>query len=132
MDPPYFEKLTEKQQAELKKCGDERLRARLMAPGMEEEAVFSMDRKALLEAAAQVKVLGEGATGGGGKSVSMWEREMLLREKELQWKQEKEKRRLEEREIEEKQKREQRESEEKRRQEEKEIEDKRRREEKEI
>jgi hypothetical protein len=120
----YFEKLTAKQQAELKKCSDDRLRARLVKTGVEEELVVSLDRTRLLESMAEQLVKGETAVAGG-KPMSIWEKELALREKELWLRQE-------EREIEEKRRQEEKEAAERRLEiDEREDEAKRRQEEKE-
>jgi hypothetical protein len=49
-----MDKLTADQQKEVKKCDTERLRARLVRVGWDEEEVFSLDRPALLDAMAHV------------------------------------------------------------------------------
>jgi hypothetical protein len=86
-----MDNLDAKQQAELKKCSDERLRARLMKAGHEEDLVFAWERTKLLEAAAEAMLAG--AVGGlQGKPASVWERELVLREQELELRKQEEKR----------------------------------------
>jgi len=46
-------KLTPEQQAELKKLGSERIRAKLVKAGYDEDAVFSFDRQMLLDTLAE-------------------------------------------------------------------------------
>jgi hypothetical protein len=68
-----MESLSAEEQAELKKLGTERLRARLVKAGMEEDAAFSLDRPALLEAVAKVKH--KGGMSEISKPLEIWHRE---------------------------------------------------------
>jgi hypothetical protein len=126
-----MDKLPPKQQADLKKCSDGTLRTRLIKAGRDGDDVHTLTRPELLETMAEVMLTGVvGATEA--KDGDMREKELLLKEKELQLLQEKEKRRLEDRdmmykkwEIEEQRRQEEKEAEERRRREEKELEEQR-------
>ena len=48
-----MDQLTPEQQAELKKLGSERIRAKLVKAGYDEDAVFSFDRQVLLDTFAE-------------------------------------------------------------------------------
>jgi len=98
-----MDKLSEEQRTALTKTATERLRAKLVQAGYDEEEVFSIERPALLEAMA--KVLVQGLTIGGKPASDpdkdRREKELKLREEELEFKKLEEKRRIEEKEIEE-------------------------------
>ena len=81
----YFEKLDAEEQGKLKKCSNERLQARLVRTGLDEDTVFAYKREQLIETMASI-MLGEAAAegGAGAKPKCVWERELQLRERELQ------------------------------------------------
>ena len=85
--PTSFDQLDEKARAELKKCSTERLQARLVRAGLDEDAVFAYKREQALEALAQIMLAGTGAAGGAAKPQCIWERELHLRERELELRQ---------------------------------------------
>ena len=85
--PTSFEQLDDKAKAELKKCATERLQARLVRAGLDEDAVFAFKREQALEAMAQIMLAGTGATGGAAKPQCIWERELQLREREFELRQ---------------------------------------------
>jgi len=76
-----MDKLSDSDQAELKKCSTERLVARLCKAGLDEEKILAMDRQALLNAAAELK-LNPGTVAT--KPATGMERELALREQELE------------------------------------------------
>jgi hypothetical protein len=87
-----MDKLSTEEQAELKKCSADRLRHKLVQAGVQDTEVAKMDRQALLNAVAELRVVElSGATGDATsgdpvemrKPVEMWQREMELREREL-------------------------------------------------
>lgn len=87
-----MDKLSTEEQAELKKCSADRLRHKLLQAGVQDAEVAKMDRQALLNAVAELRVVElSGATGDATsgdplemrKPVEMWQREIELREREL-------------------------------------------------
>ena len=83
-----MDKLTPEQQAELKKLSSERIRAKLVKAGYDEEAVFSFDRQMLLETLAEYTLRPVEAkvyeVELRGRELEMRERELKLREAEVQ------------------------------------------------
>jgi len=79
-----MDKLTPEQQAELKKLGSERIRAKLVKAGYDEEAVFSFDRPMLLETLAEYTLRPAETTVSEVQLREMRERELKLREAEIQ------------------------------------------------
>ena len=73
-----MDKLSIEEQAELKKCSNDRLKLKLCDAGMDEKIILAMDRSQLLNAAAEHK-----AKTGATASASIAERELYLREQEL-------------------------------------------------
>lgn len=77
-----MDKLTDEQRESLKKTSTERLRVKLLQSGAEEEKVFALDRKQLMDAVAALMVTSpEGATVGEKRALK--EREMELKAREL-------------------------------------------------
>jgi hypothetical protein len=108
------DRLSEEQRTLLQKCPTDRLRARLVRAGQDEEQVFAWDRPDLLEAMAEV-ILASGEEGATKATVAadperlLKEREIMLKERDLQLKEKKERRRREDKEEEERRRREERE-----------------------
>ena len=78
-----MESLSTEEIGELKKLSTERLKIKLVKYGMDEESVAAMDRAALIEAAAEIKhpaALGTAVT----KPMEIWQRELALREQEIE------------------------------------------------
>ena len=125
-----MEHLTPEQRQSMSKTSTERLQARLMRTGVDEEVVFAMDRPALLDAMAKVMLKGpEKAVATASaveKPMSIWQKELALREQELTLKREKEERRKAEKEEKEVRRKTEQEEEEERRKAEREEEEARR------
>ena len=76
-----MERLTQKQQAELTKMSNDRLRMKLARVGIDEEAIATAERPELLNMYAEYLLLPPGAVGGGTTTLS--EEELALRRSEL-------------------------------------------------
>jgi recombinational DNA repair protein RecR len=72
--------LSAEQRESLSKTNAERLRARLMRTGVDEEVVFAMDRATLLDALAKAIHKGPEKAGASAveKPISIWEKELVL------------------------------------------------------
>ena len=91
-----MERLTQKQQAELTKMSNDRLRMKLARVGIDEEVIATAERPELLNMYAEYLLLPPGAVGGGTTTLSEEEialrrsaeeravRELQLKEKELE------------------------------------------------
>ena len=83
-----MDKLTSEQQAELKKLSSERIRAKLVKAGYDEEAVFSFDRQMLLETLAEYTLRPAETKVSEAeirqRELEMRERELKVREAEIQ------------------------------------------------
>jgi len=79
-----MERLTQKQQAELTKMSNDRLRMKLARTGIDEEAIATAERTELLNMYAEYLLLPPGAVGGGTSKLS--EEELALRRSELELK----------------------------------------------
>ena len=83
-----MDKLTAEQHAELKKLGSERIRAKLVKAGYDEDAVFSFDRPMLLETLAEYTLRPAEARVSEvelrGRELEIKEHELKLREAEIQ------------------------------------------------
>ena len=65
-----MERLTQKQQAELTKMSNDRLRMKLARTGIDEEAIATAERTELLNMYAEYLLLPHGAVGGGTNKLS--------------------------------------------------------------
>ena len=78
-----MEKLSVAEQTEFLKCSTERLICRLIKTGIAEKTVVVMDRQALLNVAADLKLNPVDATAEIIKPMAIWEQELELRRAEL-------------------------------------------------
>ena len=87
MSTKCFDQLDSDEQVKLKKCATERLEARLVRAGLDEDTVFAYKHEQVIEAVASIMLCETGAVEASGavaKPKCIWERKLELRARELE------------------------------------------------